>query len=207
MTKGTGILLFFAGAVVGSVGTLFGLRADYKKKLSEEVASRDMAIRALKDDNRQKDYEISESNRKVSEKVSTEISKRLGYSQDDVSAMVRNAPTAHSVASQKKIEDLDVENMHPSEGNSDIPYGISVEDFLLGAKEYDKTTLTFYDGDQVLATENGDVVEDVNYILGPDWRNYIGKYEDNISYVRNENAGTDYEVIVEQKNYTDDWAV
>lgn len=206
MTKGTGIIIFILGAAVGAVGSLFYLRKEFQKKVEEEVTARDMAIRELKKASDNKDYELRETNRKFNEKVATEISKRLGYSEDNVSALVRNAPRTHSDASESKLEDDIAENSYPTEGNADIPYGISVDDFLTGRKEYEKTTLTFYAGDQVLATEDGDIIEDVPYILGPDWTNYVGKYEDKIAYIRNENAGTDYEVIVEARDYTDDFA-
>jgi hypothetical protein len=95
----------------------------------------------------------------------------------------------------------------PKEGPIDEPYGISVDDFLVGNKEFDKTTLTYYKGDGVLATEEGDVVEDIPYILGEFWEQNIGKYEDSVAYIRNERAGTDYEVVCEDRNYTDDYAV
>lgn len=213
----TGVVLFVSGAVLGAVGSLFYLRKEFNKKVEEEVAARDMAIRELKRQKAESDREADNANRRFDNKVATELSKRLGYSVDNVSALTRNAPTTHSEGSQRASRDREdviysvnengeVED-YPSEKPNPIPYGLSsIDDFLLSHKEYDKTTLTWYDKDGVLATENGDVVEDVLFILGPDWQSEIGRLETGIAYIRNERAGTDYEVVVEDKKYTEDWA-
>lgn len=214
----TGLVLFISGVAVGAVGSLFYLRAEFNKKVEEEIAARDMAIRELKRQKENSDLEAERANNRINSKVSSELSKRLGYSQDNVSALTRNAPTTRSRASQGpsgdrkdvvfSIDENGVVNDYPSEHyTADVPYGLSsIDDFLLTKKEYDKTTLTWYDGDGVLATESGDVIEDVNFILGTDWRTEIGRLEKDIAYIRNDRAGTDYEVIVEHKNYTEDWA-
>lgn len=213
----TGVVLFVSGAVLGAVGSLFYLRKEFNKKVEEEVAARDMAIRELKRKNKEVDQELKNTNYRFNQEVASELSKRLGYSSDNVSALTRNAPTTHSEGSQRASrgredviysvdENGEVED-YPSEKPNPIPYGLSsIDDFLLSHKEYDKTTLTWYDKDGVLATENGDVVEDVMFILGPDWQSEIGRLETGIAYIRNERAGTDYEVIVEDKKYTEDWA-
>lgn len=213
----TGAFIFVAGAVTGAVGSLLYLRGEFKKKVEEEVATRDMAIRELKRRSEESEIKAKVAQNRIDSKVAEGVSKALGYSEDNVSALVRNAPRTHSKASQRKtdikkgvvysIDENGEAESYPTEGNADIPYGISVDDFLLTKKEYDKTSLTFYKKDGTLSTEDGDVVEDINYILGADWEQYIGKYEDGIAYIRNENAGTDYEVICEDRKYTDDYAL
>ena len=208
----TGIIIFLAGAAVGAVGSLFYLRGDYKKKLAEEIAARDMAIRELKRETKRLDRESDKMASEINSKVSSELSKRLGYSMDNSSALVRNERRERSDASERHSEGRkDViysvdETGHPEEGNLRDPYGISTDDFLLTRKEYDKTTLIFYDKDGVLSTEDGDEIQDIDYILGENWKGEIGKYEDSIAYIRNEKASTDYEVVVERKAYGEDWA-
>jgi len=198
-----GILIFVAGAATGAVGALFYLRKEFNKKVNEEITARDMAIRELKRNQKQTEDDLRLTTRRLNEGISTEISKRLGYSEDDVSALVRKEPRKDVVYS---VDENGVSD-YPREGTADIPYGLaSIEDFLYGRKEYDKTTLTFYDEDGVLSTENGDVVEDIRYILGEDWQREVGRIEKDIAYIRNDKAGTDYEVIVEHKKYTEDWA-
>ena len=204
----TGVIIFVSGAVCGAVGSLFYLRGEFKKKVEEEVAARDMAIRELKRQRDEGQRELRETNRKTNEKISTELSKRLGYSSDNVSALVRNEPRTHSAASESKSEEREDEfSDSPKEGPADEPYDVSPDDFMLGHKEFDKTSLIFYRGDGVLCNEEGDTIEDINYILGENWERAVGKYEDSVAYIRNEKAGADYEVICEDRCYTDDYAV
>lgn len=216
-----GIVIFCTGAVAGSVGSLFYLRAEFKKKVEEEISSRDMAIRELKREKEKSDNdrEILVAQNKIDySKVSEALSNALGYSEDNVSALVRKprrerSDASESVSERRKDvvysvdENGEVEE-YPKEGTPDKPYGISSEDFLVTRKEYDKTTLTFYMNDSVLCNEEGDIIQDPSYIIGDraDWMKEVGKYEDQIAYIRNEKIATDYEIICELKSYTEDWA-
>ena len=212
-----GILIFVTGAATGAVGSLFYLRAEFKKEVDEEVAARDMAIRELKKERDSAEHEARESSRRIDSKVSEELSKRLSYAGDDISLLAEKPRRTHSDASEGHssvregviftVDETGETYEFPSEGYAERPYGISSEDFLVTRKEFDKTTLLYYKGDDTLATEDGDIIKDIAYILGTDWTDSVGKYEDNIAYVRNEKASTDYEVICEDKRYTDDWAV
>ena len=216
MSKGTGIAIFILGAAVGAVGSLFYLRKEFKKKVDEEVASRDMAIRELKKERDTATNEARESSRRIDSKVSEELSKRLSYAGDDLSVLAEKPRRSRSDASEGhsegregvvySVDENGEAHEYPSEGYSDRPYGIAAEDFLATRKEFDKTTLTYYEGDDTLSTEDGDIIKDIAYILGPDWYSEVGKYEEKIAYIRNEMASTDYEVICENKRYVDDWA-
>lgn len=213
-----GIVIFCTGAVAGSVGSLFYLRAEFKKKVEEEVNSRDMAIRELKRECANANKEASIAQNRIDSKVSEALSNALGYSEDNVSALVRKprrerSDASESISEQRKDvvysvdENGEVEE-YPKEEMPDKPYGISSEDFLVTRKEYDKTTLTFYMNDSVLCNEEGDIIQDPSYIIGDraDWMKEVGKYEDQIAYIRNEKIATDYEIICESKSYTEDWA-
>lgn len=211
-----GILIFVTGAAAGAVGSLFYLRAEFKKKVDEEVAARDMAIRELKKERDSAAEEARQSSRRIDSKVSEELSKRLSYAGDDISVLAEKPRRTHSDASERhssdredvvySIDENGEAHEYPSEGYAEKPYGISSEDFLLTRKEFDKTTLLYYEDDDTLSTEDGDIIKDIAYILGTDWGKEVGKYEDKIAYIRNEMAGTDYEVICESKRYTDEWA-
>ena len=178
-----GTLIFVAGAVSGAVGSLFYLRKEFDKN-----------------------------------ETSRAIAEREGYSSDTVSAMIRETRTESSrglrnnyIGPNKVVfsidENGDVDDS-PSEGPVDEPYGISSEDFIGTRPEYDKTTLTFYMNDLIMANEEGDVIQDPAYLVGEreEWMREVGTSEDNIAYIRNEKIATDFEIICENKSYTDDWA-
>lgn len=210
-----GLLIFTTGAAAGAVGSLFYLRAEFKKKVDEEISARDMAIRELKREKEKSDREAENANREIDSKVSERLSKALGYSEDNVSVMVRKprrerSGASESVSERRKDVVYSVDEngeVAPSEPPDDLE-PITSEDFLMTRKEYDKTTLIFYEKDGVLSNEDGDVVEDPPILIGESyfWRAQIGKSEDDIAYIRNNRVATDYEIVCEDKAYKEEWA-
>jgi len=213
-----GTLIFLSGAVAGAIGSLFYLRGEFEKKVEEECAVREMAIKDLQKQQANLEKELKNTYNQIDSKTSKAISESEGYSSDTVTAMIREPRTerpralkTQNTGSKNVVFSID-ENGEvddfPKEDPIDIPYGITSEDFLATRQEYDKTTLTFYMNDQVLANEDGDIVEDPRYLIGEreDWMKEVGHSEDNVAYIRNEKIGVDYEIICEYKSYTDDWA-
>ena len=207
-----GFIIFTAGAVSGAVGSLFYLRTEFDKKVNEEVIARERIKTEFND------KEIEKEQRRIDSEASRSLSEKLGYSSDNVTSMIRETRTEPSrpirnnyIGPNKVVFSVD-ENGNvddsPSEGPADTPYGISSEDFIATRQEYDKTTLTFYMNDLIMANEEGDIVQDPAYLVGEreEWMREVGTSEDGIAYIRNEKIATDYEIICENKSYTDDWA-
>ena len=81
------------------------------------------------------------------------------------------------------------------------PYVIPPEQF--GDDEnYDQISLTYY-ADGVLADENDEVIEDVEDAVGIDSLNHFGEYEDDSVFVRNEARKCDYEILLDQRTYSE----
>ena len=207
-----GFIIFTAGAVSGAVGSLFYLRTEFDKKVNEEVIARERIKTEFND------KETEKEQRRIDSEASRSLSEKLGYSSDNVTSMIRETRTEPSrpirnnyIGPNKVVFSVD-ENGNvddsPSEGPADTPYGISSEDFIATRQEYDKTTLTFYMNDLIMANEEGDIVQDPAYLVGEreEWMREVGTSEDGIAYIRNEKIATDYEIICENKSYTDDWA-
>lgn len=211
-----GAVIFAMGAVSGAVGSLFYLRKDFEKKVNDEIEARER-IKTEFDDKEDEKQRIRDA-ATIDSKTSRAIIEREGYSSDNVTAMIRNERTeaprglkTHSTGRKNVVFSID-ENGEvddsPSEGPADVPYGISSEDFIGTRPEYDKTTLTFYMNDLTMANEEGDIIQDPAYLVGEreEWMREVGTSEDSIAYIRNERIATDYEIICENKSYSDDWA-
>lgn len=84
---------------------------------------------------------------------------------------------------------------------SNKPYVISPEEFGEG-EEYEKISLTYY-ADQVLADENDELVEDVEGAVGFESLTHFGEYEDDSVFVRNDRLKCDYEILLDQRTYSD----
>lgn len=81
------------------------------------------------------------------------------------------------------------------------PYVIPPEQF--GDDEnYDQISLTYY-ADGVLADENDEVIEDVEDTVGIDSLNRFGEYEDDSVFVRNDARKCDYEILLDQRTYSE----
>ncbi len=78
------------------------------------------------------------------------------------------------------------------------PYVINIDEFTNEKSEYDKVTLTYFDGDDVLIdTDDDSEIDDVEEIIGRSWKGAfgIGSDDEDIVYVRNEGLAIDYEVV------------
>lgn len=81
------------------------------------------------------------------------------------------------------------------------PYVIPPEQFG-DDEEHEQISLTYY-ADGVLADENDEVIEDVEDAVGIDSLNHFGEYEDDSVFVRNDARKCDYEILLDQRTYSE----
>lgn len=72
----------------------------------------------------------------------------------------------------------------------------------LGEDEYYSVVGLTYYADYVLADEEGNIV-DVEETIGADALNHFGEYDDNAVHVRNLKTETDYEVLLDDRDYSE----
>ena len=80
------------------------------------------------------------------------------------------------------------------------PYVITPEEF--GELDYSTISLTYY-SDGVFTYESDELVEDVDDIVGADFAEHFGEYEDDSVFIRNDRMKTDFEILVDKRNYSD----
>lgn len=83
------------------------------------------------------------------------------------------------------------------------PYVISPVEFDT-LDDYEVYTLMYY-ADGVLADETGNVIEDVEGMVGRDSLNHFGEYEDDSVHVRNDAQQCDFEILRDLDKYSDVW--
>ena len=120
--------------------------------------------------------------KKAEEKINTDLLNDLGYS---VGVDLSNEEHDHMV-------DVNVGKTY------DAPFIISEQEF--GEYGNEEITLLLY-ADKVLATEDDEIVDDPESILG----NCLDEFEeyDEVMYVRNGNTETDYIILRSEKNFSD----
>lgn len=67
---------------------------------------------------------------------------------------------------------------------------------------YEEVSLTYY-SDGVLTDEQDNPIEDVESMVRADFADYFGVYEDDSVFVRNELLRTDFEILADQRKYSD----
>lgn len=183
MSKVTNFVMFAIGAAVGSVITWHCVKKKYEQIAQEEIDSV-KAVFMKKDP----DMEVTVSEtphqaepRKVEEKPSI----------SEYAALLKNEGYTNYSGTGKEEQT----------SMNDKPYVISPEEF--GEYEgYEKISLTYY-GDQVLADENDELVEDVEGAVGFESLTHFGEYEDDSVFVRNDQLKCDYEILLDQRTYSD----
>lgn len=80
------------------------------------------------------------------------------------------------------------------------PYVISPEE--VEDSDYNLETLTYY-SDGVLTDDYDMVIENPENIVGTDFMNHFGEYENDTVYVRNDEKELDYEILRDLKPYSE----
>ena len=60
-----------------------------------------------------------------------------------------------------------------------------------------------YYADQILAGEDDEKVEDVDNVVGLESLTHFGEFEDDSVFVRNDRLKCDYEILLDQRTYSD----
>lgn len=92
-----------------------------------------------------------------------------------------------------------------AEGSSDFPRTISASEMLNQKQWYSKVTLTYYAGDDVLADDQDEPIEDPKDIIGEHFKEFFGMSENDpdVIHVRNDDTESDYEVVRVDTSYSD----
>lgn len=112
-------------------------------------------------------------------------------------AIESNAP----VDPDEMLSDLGYINEEKEEDDmAEGPYVISPDEF--GEKDYNMVTLTYYN-DRVLADRFEERIENPEELVGDEALGSFGEYEDDAVYVRNDALKTDYEILLDMRDYSE----
>lgn len=186
------LFMFVAGAAIGSAVTYFLVKDKFEKIAQEEIDSvKEVFGRKVK-----KEAE------KEAEKEIQEIRKE--YNQ-------YNSLTTNYASFSNKTDDEAEEELEEKYENQDIiveratdmdrPYIIPPEEFGI-CDGYELITLTHY-SDGVLADDCDELVEDIDFVVGEDYAEHFGEYEEDAIYVRNDRLKADYEILRDLRKYSD----
>ena len=85
--------------------------------------------------------------------------------------------------------------------DSKMPYVIAPENFG-EFDDFETISLTYY-SDGVLADEEDEIIKNVDELIGPNALSSFGEYEDDSVFVRDEKLKCDYEILLDNRKYSD----
>ena len=198
-SKITNVLMFAAGAAIGSAVTWKIVKTKYDQLIQEEIDSVKEAFADRFDNSQESDDDASEDE----EEESSEPSRKINWSElEDVLDEEEDEFTEdekneyREIASTYTNEKGGVEDMNYK---TKPPYVISPYDFG-ELDDYEQVELTYYT-DGVLEDEDYHIVEDVDDLIGRDALTTFGEYEDDSVFVRNERLCTDFQILKDYRTY------
>lgn len=188
MSKATGFTMFVLGAVFGSVVTW-----QYVKKKYEQIAQMEIdsvkAIFSGRESNT--DIEIAatepQTAKVVKPKEKPDITEYVARIEREGYTNYSNAVTGLEKGEQEAMEIK--------------PYIISPDEFG-EFEDYERISLSYY-ADHTLADEDDEKVEDVDNVVGFESLTHFGEFEDDSVFVRNDRLKCDYEILLDQRTYSD----
>lgn len=144
----------------------------------------------------------------VSKGRNSKIIQKLGYSEEPDPSEVRpDVPLAKMTMEEAMPIDYEDEMLREmmDARTADIPYVITIDEFMEDDPEIEKVTVTYFDGDGNLADTQDKIIPEVEEIIGSDALTKFGLYskDKNIVYVRNERIKIDFEVVLDERSYTE----
>lgn len=176
------LLAFTIGAVAGSAVTWYYAKKKYEQIAQEEIDSVKEVFSRRKKEQTEPENDKKESNHSQC------------YEDPQLKALREAADT---IIQQEGYVTSDDSNTSVS----DAPYVIPPEE-LYEREDYETYTL-FYYADGVLTDDNEEIIDDVESTIGFESLNHFGEYEDDSVFVRNDVRGCDYEILRDNRNYSD----
>lgn len=187
----TNMFIFAVGAAIGSAVAWLYAKKHYERIANEEIESmKEWLARRVEEQDKEKEEEPetpmeNPTTPSIKPDLMTYASKvaDLGY-------------TDYSRRTEKKEETDDEEEVDDTD---DYIYVIKPE--IFGEEDYEEVSLTYY-ADGVLTDEQDNPIEDVAGMVGADYASHFGEYEDDSVFIRNDRLRTDFEILADQRKYS-----
>lgn len=187
----TKMFIFAAGAAIGSAVAWL-----YAKKYYERIANDE--IESMKEWVARR---VEEQDEKTSDTNVTKRDANTIIEKPDLMEYAAKVKDLGYYDYSKKNEPMNEEKEEVELDLDDHIYVIKPEAF--GEEDgYEEVSLTYY-SDGVLTDEQDNPIEDVESMVRADFADYFGVYEDDSVFVRNELLRTDFEILADQRKYSD----
>lgn len=172
-------IIFVVGAAIGSFSTWKYFKTKYERIANDEIAEMREYV------NSKVGHDVTDTGDAMTEEDKEEMNEII-------------SKTGYTNYSNTNNENTEEEEMKTTKE----PYVIMPDQFSEYA-DYDTISLTYY-ADGVLASDDTDeIIENVDEVVGEDSLNHFGEFEDDSVYVRNDERKCDYEILRDNRTYTE----
>lgn len=177
------LVVFVAGAAIGSLVTWKLVKAKYEQIANEEIES----VKEVFQKRYSEKFILNETQSEPNGDTETDPEAVKAYNE---------------LLEKLKYANIDVDELLTKKGGStviDKPFVISPEEFGEDPN-YATESLTLY-ADGVLTNEADEIIDDIEDLVGEDSLTHFGEYEDDSVFVRNDNLQTDFEILRDLDTY------
>lgn len=205
---------FVAGGLV-SGGIVYAVTKKKYRDLAESEIADMKAYYAKKEESRTVDPDLGKTSDSDRPLTQEELDEQINRGYADKLANLGYAEKAdlesEGLPSKFELNDEDDEEPveDPSEWERDFekPYVINVNEYNLEHMDnpnWEKVSLTYYEEDDTLASEDGQSITDVEGVVGlANLAHFgVGSSDEDIVYIRNEDLDTDFEITKVSGSYT-----
>lgn len=195
MSKASTGFAFVAGLTIGAAGAWYYLEDKYAKLAEEEIASVKAAY--AKREKPTTEEKAGQFPKKRTEQTLEAVSLVNAAKNMDKGSITEYTQRLQEAGYKDYSRTIDEK---PSGTPGEVPYVISPDEFG-ELEDYTKISLTYF-ADGVLADECGEIVDDVEEIIG-DGLDHFGEYEDDSVFVRSDAKRCDYEILKDLRDFSD----
>lgn len=199
-----GALMFVAGAAIGAIVTARVVKAKYEKFANEEIKEVREYYASKNSEKRKEELAELEriENLDGEEKIEAyyDMLKKEGYIDDSSEQYDVKKKAAKTIKKDK-------EPVATEERENTVliaPEEFGEEDEETG-EAYDLVTLVYYADGVLTYYDNESLVDDIEGLVGTEFKDHFGDYEEDVVFVRNHRNETDYEIIKDRDKYYDIW--
>lgn len=212
MSKASTGFAFVAGLTIGAAGAWYYLEDKYAKLAEEEIASVKAAYaKREKPTTEEKAGHFPQKRTDRSQNYTDRLFANIKNSEQTLEAVslvnaAKNMDKGSITEYTQRLQEAGYKDYSrtidekPSGTPGEVPYVISPDEFG-ELEDYTKVSLTYF-ADGVLADECGEIVDDVEEIIG-DGLDHFGEYEDDSVFVRSDAKRCDYEILKDLRDFSD----
>ena len=212
MSKASTGFAFVAGLTIGAAGAWYYLKDKYAKLAEEEIASVKAAY--AKREKPTTEEQAGHFPKKRTDRSQNCADLLLAHIKDGEQTLetvslvnaAKNMDKGSITEYTQRLQEAGYKDYSrtidekPSGTPGEVPYVISPDEFG-ELEDYTKVSLTYF-ADGVLADECGEIVDDVEEIIG-DGLDHFGEYEDDSVFVRSDAKRCDYEILKDLRDFSD----